>query len=43
MNRSTKKEDYCPPDCVIFYFTVEQNTMSGFDPKDWEDDDDEIG
>ena len=43
MNRTFKKEEYSPPDCLVITFSFEKNVMSGFTPEDWETDDEELG
>jgi hypothetical protein len=43
MDHIVKKEDYCPPECFVFTYTVEKNIMSGFETVDWETDPEEIG
>ena len=43
MKSYVKKEDYCPPECVVLEFTVEKNLMSGFGIDDWQTDPDELG
>lgn len=43
MNLQLKKEDYSPPVCSVYFFSIERNIMSGFETVDWETDPEEIG